>query len=219
MPNNIVGSSLNNICAGDYTVNASDGNGCITSQVVTITEQPAITATVVSVNPTTCLSADASISFTLAGGTPALGFIWDNGSTIANPRNGLDDGTYTFTVTDSKGCKQIFSTTISDPVGPTVTATSNSITCFGLCNGSATLNIIGVGPFNTSWPAPVSSTNTTVSNLCVGVYVSASMFNGCRPSSAVQARPTFIWLWRARVTKAFFGPLTARELREWYGKP
>lgn len=24
---------------------------------------------------------------------------------------------------------------------------------------------------------------------------------------------------RARVTKAFFEPLTARELREWYGKP
>lgn len=170
-PGNLTTSSINGLCPGDYTLTVSDINNCSQTQSVTITETNSLTATFTFTNPSTCTSSDGAIDATISGGTPTYTLTWSPGGSTANPHTNLAAGTYSLNIIDAAGCTQTVVTTLSNPTGPTVTATSNSVSCFGACTGSATLNIVGTPPISVSWPAPVSSTNISVSNLCAGLYI------------------------------------------------
>lgn len=170
-PGNLTTSSINGLCPGDYTLTVSDINNCSQTQSVTITETNSLTASFTFTNPSTCTSSDGAIDATISGGAPTYTLTWSPGGSTANPHTNLAAGTYSLNIIDAAGCTQTVVTTLSNPTGPTVTATSNSVSCFGACTGSATLNIVGTPPISVSWPAPVSSTNTSVSNLCAGLYI------------------------------------------------
>ena len=162
--------SIGGLCPGDYTVTATDGNSCTQTQIVTITEASSLTATFSFTTPSTCTANDGAISVIPGGGTAPYTFTWVPGGSV-NPLINLSDGSYILNLTDANGCIQSFTTSLSDPVGPTVTVTSNSIACFGTCTGSATLSITAATPsFTVNWPT-IPSTNTVVANLCVGSYV------------------------------------------------
>lgn len=187
LPGNQTTSSISGLCAGSYTVIATDINSCSQTQVITITEASSLTATFSFTNPSTCTSSNGAISATIAGGTPAYTFTWTPpGTANINPLTNLSAGTYSLFIKDGAGCTQTVITTLSNPSGPTVTVSSSSITCFGACNGAATLSVSGVAPITINWPAPVSSTNSTVSNLCSGVYIpSITDGNGCVTNQTV----------------------------------
>ncbi len=163
-------SSISGLCAGNYTVTASDANGCSRTQVITITESSSITATFTFTNPVTCTSTNGSIGVAINGGTSPYTFTWSPGASTSNPLTNVGAGTYSIVIRDFAGCTQTLVTTLNNPTGPTVTATSNSISCFGSCTGSATLSISGVAPFSVNWPT-IPSTNTVVTGLCAGVYI------------------------------------------------
>lgn len=177
----LAGASITNLCAGNYTFNASDANGCSTSSVVTVNTPPQITASLNVVNPTCPGLANGSISFTLGGGVPAYTFTWSSGS--GNPNSNLTAGTYTLNVSDQNNCVRSFTTTLTSPPPVTITVNTTSVTCNGLCNGSATTTVTGGVPnytfqFNT---VPVT-TNTTgiVGSLCAGNYtVTVTDNNNC----------------------------------------
>lgn len=189
-PGGATTSSLIGLCAGDYTLTATDANGCAQTTVVTVAQPSSITVTYTNTNPSGCTSSDGSIEFTASGGTAPINHTWTPGGSV-NPLINVPDGSYVLNVSDANGCIQSFTTTLSDPLGPTVTATSNSIACFGSCTGSASLSITGAGPFNVNWPA-IPSTNTIVTNLCVGSYVaSVTDANNCITNQTVSiAQPT-----------------------------
>lgn len=189
-PGGSTSPSLTGLCAGDYTLTATDANGCSQTTVVTVAQPSSITVTYTNTNPSGCTSSDGSIAITTSGGTAPITFTWVPGGS-PNPLISLPDGSYVLNVKDGNGCLQSFTTTLSDPLGPTVTATSNSIACFGNCTGSATLSITGNGPFSVNWPA-IPSTNTIVTNLCVGSYVaSVTDNNNCITNQTVNiAAPT-----------------------------
>ncbi|MES2132497.1 MAG: gliding motility-associated C-terminal domain-containing protein [Bacteroidota bacterium] len=168
-PGNFTSANIGSLCPGSYTVIASDANNCSQTQIITITQSNSLTATFSFTNPSSCPSSDGAISFVASGGVGPYTFTWTPGTPV-NPLINLPDGTYVLTLRDVNGCLRSFTTTLSDPAGPTVTVNSNSIACFGLCTGSASLSITGTGPFAVSWPG-VPSTNTVVSGLCAGNYV------------------------------------------------
>ena len=177
-PGGFTTPSISNLCPGDYTVTISDINSCTQSQVVTITQSNSLTATFTNVDPTGCSTSDGSISFVPAGGVTPYTFTWTPGGN-ANPLINLTDGVYVLQLRDNNGCSISFTTTLSDPIGATVTAVTNSITCFGQCTGSSTISITGNGPFSVNWPS-IPSTNTVVTNLCAGNYVTQVIDNnGC----------------------------------------
>jgi gliding motility-associated-like protein len=185
-PGNYTTAAISNLCAGDYTVTATDVNGCSQTQVVSITQNPALTASFSFTSPTTCTSTDGALSASVSGGAPTYTVLWQPGSSSANPYTGLAAGTYSLFVSDAAGCTQTILTTLSNPTGPTVTVTSSSIACFGSCTGAATLSISGTPPFGVNWPAPVSSTNTVVTNLCAGLYIpQITDGNGCITNQTV----------------------------------
>ena len=162
-----VTSSINGLCAGSYTVTATDVNSCSQTQVVTIIENSLLTATFTPSNPSTCTSSDGSITAVIGGGLPTYSLTWSGGST-SNPITNIGAGSYTLSIIDAAGCTQTISTTLSNPTGPTVTAVSNSITCFGACTGSATLTIAGTGPFSVNG-STIAANTTVLSGLCAGI--------------------------------------------------
>jgi hypothetical protein len=84
----------------------------------------------------------------------------------------LCPGTYTVTVTDANGCTTTGSTTITQPPQLNANATGTNVTCFGLCNGSATSAPSGgTGPYTYLWQ-PGGQTTPSISGLCAGSYTS-----------------------------------------------
>lgn len=179
-PGNFSTQNISSLCPGNYTVTATDFNNCSQTQIVTIAETNSLTASFTFTNPTTCTSTDGTILANISGGTPLYTFTWTPpGSANINPLTNIGAGTYSLSIKDGAGCTQTIVTTLSNPTGPTVTATSNSITCFGVCNGSATISIVGSGPFTVNGSAIVGNT-TTLSGLCSGITTPVIMdANSC----------------------------------------
>lgn len=91
------------LCAGTYSVTATDANGSTAVGFVTITEPPLLTVAVISQGNT----ATAVVN----GGTPPYSYMWSNGATTQTAP-GLPPGYYCVTVTDNNGCQAIACDTI-----------------------------------------------------------------------------------------------------------
>lgn len=183
-----------NLCAGVYTLNVQDGNNCPSTKVFTVTELPSLTATFTPVSPSTCGGNNGSITATVSGGQNPYSYTWTPSAQTGSVATNLTAGAYTLTIKDGAGCTQTIVATLSDPTGPTITVTSNSITCNGLCNGSATVSAIGTGAISYTWSPPISSTNTVVSGLCSGTFaVNATDATNCLTSQtfAIVEPPSF----------------------------
>ena len=101
----IVVPDQNDLVAGTYRVNVSDGSGNMITNTTIITEPPVLTATIASITEPACFGTNnGSVEFTIAGGNPGYTIDWTGNSvsgTIAQP---IAAGTYDFTITDTKGC-------------------------------------------------------------------------------------------------------------------
>lgn len=191
LPGGQTTANITNLCAGTYTLIVTDGNGCTASQTTTINEPTTLSATFNPTSPSTCISSDGSISITPTGGTAPYSFTWTPGGSI-NPLTNLAAGTYSAIVSDANGCSQTVVTTLSNPAGPTVTVSSSSVTCFGLCNASATATASGISPFIYSWNSGSTPTSSTTAGLCSGnVAIQVTDGNGCITSQTVSiSQPT-----------------------------
>jgi len=152
---------------GTYTITVRDASLC-TEATNSVTIDPLNEPTdlsFVSSSPICpALTADVTVTV-IDGNTP---FVFDiiapsaiaATSTTVNSAdfNGLAPGTYTFRVTDDKGCSYTEDYTI-DPINQ-ITANSqldNNVSCFGLSDGAGTFN---VNNFNTSFDYSVSGPST-----------------------------------------------------------
>jgi hypothetical protein len=91
--------------AGSYTNTVKDANGCFVKTTFTITSPSVINITSTT-SPVRCFgSADGSASVSASGGTPTYTVTWNSTpvQTGLNATN-LPAGSYTATVTDSRGC-------------------------------------------------------------------------------------------------------------------
>lgn len=157
------GVTLSNRPAGNYTVTATDANGCTVSRVVNISQPTVLTANVTSSSGGCGTSASASPS----GGTGPFTYLWSNGSTIASISN-LATGTYSVTITDSKNCTASGSVSVTQSSGFALNTSSTSPAC-GVCDGTATATPSGgTGPFTYLWSN--GQTTQTATNLCAGSY-------------------------------------------------
>lgn len=89
--------------AGTFSGTVSDSNGCSSQVVVTLLAPPALTVAPVIQQP---IDSDdtGSVNLNATGGTPPLDILWSNGST-GGSLQGLEEGAYTYTITDNNGCE------------------------------------------------------------------------------------------------------------------
>jgi hypothetical protein len=170
------------LTAGTYWVDITDANGCIESQIVVITEPPAlnITATVTHVS---CFNmCDGFASVVVSGGYPPYNIFWSNGQTTSTITN-LCAGLYTFTVTDANGCTLDQTVTITEPTALSISVDSTDETS-ALNDGSATATVLGGTPgYIYTWNTTPPQTTNPATNLAPGLYtVTVTDATGCTMS-------------------------------------
>ena len=173
-----------NLCAGDYTVTLTDGNGCSTSNSFTVDQPDEISIAITDTTHILCLgSCDGQATVSASGGTGPYSYSWGTtpaqyGSTASN----LCVGTYNVEVTDNQGCLNDIDVEINDISVLTATFNNTNISCNGLCDGTSTIVPTGgVGPYTYSWNT--GSAANSITDLCVGNYfVSVDDANGCSVS-------------------------------------
>ncbi|HXH19993.1 MAG TPA: SprB repeat-containing protein, partial [Chitinophagales bacterium] len=165
--------------AGTYNVTVTDLNGCVKTGSATITQPAQLTAALSVTNVSTCYgNNDGSIDLTPSGGTSPYTYSWSNGATTQDITN-LIAGTYTVTVTDSKGCTVSASGTVTQPPLLTASTTQVNVACNGASTGSIDLTPSGgTTPYSYSWSNGAATQDIT--SLVAGTYTVTVMdVRGC----------------------------------------
>jgi hypothetical protein len=130
-------------------------------------------------NASCSTSSNGAINLTVTGGTSPYSYSWSNGATTQNLSN-LSAGTYSVTVTDSKGATATASATVSSgnstaSIGGSVAAVSTS----GGTDGAIDVSLIGgSSPFTYNWSN--SKTTQDIFGLSAGNYtLTLTENNGC----------------------------------------
>ena len=187
--------SFTNLAAGSYTVTAKNTSGCTGSSIVTLTAtNPCAGITInvngTSVNPTSTIVNDGSISATATGST---GFTFNiNGGTFQSSGNftNLGVGTYTIVAKDVNGCtgSNTFTLTAPNPcsgIAINVTATIVNPTTSATTDGSITASATGSTGFTFNINGGTFQSTGTFNNLGQGTYlIVAKDVNGCTGSAS-----------------------------------
>lgn len=177
-----------NLCAGNYTVDITDNNGCVFGPInYTINQNSAYAFDLAITDPTcfgTCDGTATVSNITGEGGIYTLD--WSSSANTTATELNLCVQTYTLTITDQNGCDTIHDFTITNPTPLVLAPTFADPTCLNSCDGTASANPTGATPpYTFSWVdlgtgLPLGTITDTIQNLCAGDYeVTVTDANGC----------------------------------------
>lgn len=178
----IINQTASGLCAGTYTLLATDQNNCTANSIVSITEPSLLTAAIASTGSVTCNGGtNGYASVTPAGGTPTYSYTWSGAASSAgNSSNAstLPAGVYTVTVSDTKGCTASAVATILQPSPLSTTLSTTNVKCNGACDGTANIAFSGgTGTTTFLWQPGLQSGNF-VNSLCAGNQTVTITSNG-----------------------------------------
>jgi len=148
-------STANKLAAGTYTVTVTDKNGCTSTSTIALTQPAPLTVTAVG-QPASCGGINGIATAVAGGGSTSYTYSWSASGGSDSVNLGLSAGTYSVTVTDSKGCTSISSVAISNSIPPVASVASTQTT---ITEGNSTV-LIGGGGSIYSW-TPSSSLSCT----------------------------------------------------------
>jgi len=186
---NLNSPTATGLCAGTYTVDVTDANGCSASVTISITEPGQIINGIIG-NDISCAGyCDGDATVFVGGGNYSYSWLY-NGAVIPEYSSITDNscaGTYTVDVTDANGCIETASVTISEPQPLNITTNIIDVSCNGECDGSATVSLNGgTAPFSYSWSHLPNLSSPTATGLCAGSYtVDVTDVNGCTASATI----------------------------------
>jgi gliding motility-associated-like protein len=168
---NNVGNSANvTVTQGDYTVVATDANGCTATASATVTE---VASLPVNIDGVLSYCPGESTTLTAVGGTD---YSWSNGSNTESIT--VTAGTYSVTATDAS-CSGTASTVVTE-----ITVTPLTFNDITVCEDS--LLVIDAGNGFVSYEWENGETTQTISPLTSGNYsVTVVDANGCSVSGSV----------------------------------
>jgi hypothetical protein len=172
-------AAINNLGPGHYTVTITGANQASTSTSVLITQPSQLGVTLLNQTQICVVAPNGTASAVPFGGVAPYTYAWSNGGNTAQISN-LTSGTYTVTVTDSRGCTTATSTFVDFfNEGVWVGDMITPIPCFGANNGMITaMPMTGTAPFTYLWNT--GATTMKIQNLGPGTYtVTVTDANGC----------------------------------------
>lgn len=147
-----VGLQRNNLNAGTYYFTLVDHAGCAQMGAVTVAEPLPLIATSVEQNASCFGWNDGSSNVTINGGTAPYAIQWMESGMNGFTPQGLAPGYYSSMITDAKGCVTFHCITIAQPSEMLVSTMSSDISCYGLNDGSAAVNVNGGNaPYQFLW--------------------------------------------------------------------
>ncbi len=174
-------AGINSLLAGAYTVTVTDANGC-NAIISDFVAQPAapLTAPITVAQDVSCFGgSNGSLVTNATGGTAPYTYLWNTGATTSS-LNGLSNGVYTVTVTDSHGCTFTADAQLSQPSAPLSVSGSTTIAnCLNGQGGSVTIQVSGGTPmYSYLWSN--GSVSQNIMNAMPGSYsVTVTDANGC----------------------------------------
>ncbi len=181
-----VADTLSGLCAGDYYVLVTNGDGCVSIDTATVISPVPVTAGISS-TPVSCSGlCDGTATIGLSGGQPPFTITWSpapGGGQGTPQATGLCPGVYDITVQDAGGCDTTYSVLILGPAPLQPNATVTPITCAGQCDAGIGLAPTGgSGAYSYTWsPVPPNGQGTaSATGLCAGTWsVVLADANGC----------------------------------------
>ncbi|MBL7746317.1 MAG: SprB repeat-containing protein, partial [Chitinophagaceae bacterium] len=137
-------NTFSGLVAGTYTVYYREGNGCVGSQTITVTEPAAMTASAATV-PVVCNGqSNGIITVTSGGGVAPHEFSIDGGTTwqSSNVFN-VPAGPYTIIIRDANGCTTTRTVIITEPAILSAAPVNTNASCDGGNDGTITVNATG----------------------------------------------------------------------------
>ena len=160
----------NSLSAGVYNFSVNDDNNCIIQGTVTVGESAAIQTIESNANVSCYGFSDGTSTLLISGGTAPYTNNWG-----ANDPTSLSAGIYYYSVTDSLNCILNDSIIITEPTQLMVNELLTNVSCFGLSDGIAFLQISGgTAPYNEDW---AGTNNLALSQGNYGYTITDN--NGC----------------------------------------
>lgn len=167
-------AAINNLSGGTYIVVVTDANFCTSSDTTMLANvDPLSFSDTTLTNPSCFGYSNGGIALGVIGGTPVYSYTWSvpqaPNSPVVPPL--LPAGVYGVTVTDSQDCTLTGEFTLIDPAAIAVITTSSApVSCFGVCDGAATLQVNNGlnSDFTFSWEDGGSTDSVRV-DLCAGL--------------------------------------------------
>ncbi|BDS11160.1 T9SS type A sorting domain-containing protein [Aureispira anguillae] len=211
------GFTITGLAAGAYNITVEDNLGCdtiltpiITEPLTNLTSTAAPTSNYNGSGVSCFGNCDGSATVSSTGGVAPYDYLWSNGATTESI-SGLCAGVYSVTAEDANGCTNSHQVIITEPVtmvAANVTIDSN-ISCFGACDGAATVTAAGgVGAYTYTWAN--GAITQTITGLCAGNFcVTVADANGCIDTSCIyMTEPTAVTASIASSTNASCNGMT-----------
>ncbi len=137
---------------GWHNVVITDSVGCMHEDSVEVIALPVMMGSITSQVDNLCFGrSTGSATVSVSGGTSPFTYLWTNGDTTATA-DSLAAGSFSVTVTDSSGCTEVVTVTITENNQIVANLSSSNATCSYLNNGSAGIVVTGgTAPLNVSW--------------------------------------------------------------------
>ncbi|MCC6691001.1 MAG: gliding motility-associated C-terminal domain-containing protein, partial [Bacteroidia bacterium] len=186
LPSGGTGATANSLAANTYTITVTDATGCSQTTTAVVGNSPPIAAAASTVKNVSCKgNFDGAVLATPGGGTGTITYTWAPGGGTGSTMGTLAAGSYTVTVTDSKGCSAISTVTLTEPDMLSIVAPSAMPLCVGQ---SAVLTATangGTPTYTYSWmPGSLTGSNISVNPSITTTYtVTTTDLNGCTSSS------------------------------------
>ncbi|MBL4709106.1 MAG: SprB repeat-containing protein, partial [Flavobacteriales bacterium] len=165
---------LINMTAGKYIVTVTDVNSCTQVDSVSIIRPSGFTTTKNFTNISCNGANDATVNYSLSGGSAPFIFTYSNGLADSVQSN-LSAGTYSVLIQDANNCSYRDTVTVINPSAISSSLVGTNLTCFN--NGSAAINLTpsgGTGVLTFNWSTSTSSatisTSEDLTNLTAGKY-------------------------------------------------
>jgi gliding motility-associated-like protein len=179
--NTSVNASLSGLCAKDYTMTLTDAKGCVSTNLLSLTQPSKVVAsTKIDSNFNTfslrCAGdSNGSATASATGGVGNFIYKWLTMPTqdSVTARN-LSAGIYRLVATDGNGCQDTATANLTQPKALSADFQVQNVRCFGEKNGSVTLRQVagGVKPYSIYFDDKTAiGTSETFLNLTGGTYI------------------------------------------------
>ena len=179
-----------NLAPGEYSVSATDENGCETSTEVTLIEPNEVHLNPHIVDAVCHGDSNGIIDIIVVGAAGPYSYEWSNGNSVGSNNYNLPVGSYMVTVTYNQVCQVIDTFQVNEPEELIAETDPTSVSCFGGQDGSISSQFSG-GSGQVEYLWNTDETSQGIDNLPAGEYsLTITDDHGCTDvSTAIVSQP------------------------------